>query len=93
MNILDIMTRKPIVPVTLVKEMPFNPVISTTAEQDRAGTLGAFALDFLLVLKEAGCEPSEVFAVASIMESMTRDWSHIVDTGPDECDLVWKEML
>lgn len=90
MNILDIMTRKPIVPVTLVKEMPFNPVISTTAEQDRAGTLGAFALDFLLVLKEAGCDPSEAFAVASLMETMVCEQSTIVDVGPEECDLIWR---
>lgn len=94
MNILDMNTRKPIVPITLVKEMPFNPVIQTTihtsVQQHLQGTLMGFATDFLLVLKEAGCDPSEAFAVTSLMETMVCEQSTIVDVGPEECDLIWR---
>lgn len=86
MNIIDLSTRMPVAPVTLA---PFNPVIATTAAQATQGTLNQFALDFMLLLKDAGCEPCEVFAVASIMESLTRDHSKVVDVSPEEADMVW----
>lgn len=70
---------------------PFNPVISTSVEQANRGILMTFATDFIEVLKEAGCDPSEAFAVASLMEKLVRDESRIVDVSPDEADLVWKD--
>jgi hypothetical protein len=90
MNVFDLNTRQPLAPVTLV-QMPFNPVIATTTAQQAQGTLNGFAMDFMLALKEAGCDPSEGFAVCSILESMIRDHSKIVDTSPEEYDMVWNE--
>lgn len=92
MNMFDFVTRKPIAPITLVK-VPFNPVIYTTTEQESRGILDTFAKDFLLILKEAGCEPSEGFAVCSMLESLIREHSKVVDVSPDECDMVWKDEI
>lgn len=98
MNTIDLNTRRPVAPVTL-PQVPFNPVIATittttiTQQQEAQGTLERFAMDFMLILKEAGCDPSEGFAVCSLLESMIRDHSKIVDIGPEECDMVWKDEI
>ena len=60
-------------------------------QQARRGTLLAYAEDIIAQLREEGCDPSEVFAVASLVELLVRDQSRIVDVSPDECDMIWKE--
>lgn len=70
---------------------PFNPVLAVSREQAARGDLMTYAVDFLAVLKEAGCDPSEGFAVASLLETLVREDSKVVDVSDDECDLVWKD--